>query len=113
MNDPNDDVFSFLTTPNESDFSSPTTAEVHAFQPVFLLLNIFLRDESHPSGPSVDGRNKRIDYMIQFLDRRLSEDGNFDGIGVENGDGSDSLPEFVGKCGGTAPIFKGRKLCKR
>ncbi|CAA7062211.1 unnamed protein product [Microthlaspi erraticum] len=43
--------------------------------------------------------------MIQFRDRRLSENGNFDGIRAENGDGSDSLPEFVGKCGGTR-IFK-------
>uniref|UniRef100_A0A1J3CCH6 Type II inositol 1,4,5-trisphosphate 5-phosphatase FRA3 n=1 Tax=Noccaea caerulescens TaxID=107243 RepID=A0A1J3CCH6_NOCCA len=106
QNDPNDDVFSFFTTPNESDFSSPTTATPSTlFNRCSYSSSSSSGDESHPSGPSVDDSNKRIDYMIQFLDRRLSEDGNFDGIGAENSDGSDSLPEFVGKCGGTG-IFK-------
>ncbi|CAH2065593.1 unnamed protein product [Thlaspi arvense] len=104
QNDQNDDVFSFFTTPNDTDSSAATPSTL--FNRCSYSSSSSSGDESHPSGPSVDDSNKRIDYMIQFLDRRLSEDGNFDGIGAENdGDGSDSLPEFVGKCGGTG-IFK-------
>ncbi|KAJ0256144.1 Type II inositol polyphosphate 5-phosphatase 15 [Hirschfeldia incana] len=107
----NDDVFSFFTTPNDSDFSSAATATPSTlFNPCsYSYSSSSSGDESHPSAPSVDDSNKRIDYMIQFLDRRLSQDGNHDAIGPENDDrdggGSDSLPEFVGKCGGTG-IFK-------
>ncbi|KAG7650666.1 Type II inositol polyphosphate 5-phosphatase 15 [Arabidopsis thaliana] len=95
QNDQNDDVFSFFSP----SFSAATPST---------LFNRSAYSSSSSSGddesqPSVDDSNKRIDYMIQFLDRRLSEDGNHDGIG--DGNGSDSLPEFVGKCGESG-IFK-------
>lgn len=100
QNDQNDDVFSFFAPPYESTFSAATPST---------LFNRSAYSSSSSSGdedssqPSVDDSNKRIDYMIQFLDRRLSEDGtNFDGIGDGN---ADSLPEFVGKCGESG-IFK-------
>ncbi|CAH8257037.1 unnamed protein product [Arabidopsis lyrata] len=99
QNDQNDDVFSFFSPPYESTFSAATPST---------LFNRSAYSSSSSSGddesqPSVDDSNKRIDYMIQFLDRRLSEDGNHDGIG--DGNGPDSLPEFVGKCGESG-IFK-------
>ncbi|KAL1223087.1 Type II inositol polyphosphate 5-phosphatase 15 [Cardamine amara subsp. amara] len=100
QNDQDDDVFSFFTAPYDSTFTATATPST--------LFNRSAYSSSSSSGdedsqPSIDDSNKRIDYMIQFLDRRLSEDGNYDGIGPENG--SDSLPEFVGKCGETG-IFK-------
>ncbi|XP_010551680.1 PREDICTED: type II inositol polyphosphate 5-phosphatase 15 isoform X2 [Tarenaya hassleriana] len=118
--DQDDDVFSFFTTPYDST-SSPAEPATAVATPS----SIFNRrsysssssssgDESQPFHPSIDDTNKRIDYMIQFLDRRLSDQVNFDEIGpVSGGVGSDgngfdrsgSLPEFVGKGGGTG-IFK-------
>lgn len=106
-NDQDDDVFSFFTAPHDSGFSAATPSTL--FNRCSYSSSSSSADESQPFGPSVDDSNKRIDYMIQFLDRRLSEDGNIDGIGPENGspdgDGSGFLAEFVGKCGGTG-IFK-------
>ncbi|KAG2713503.1 hypothetical protein I3760_04G178300 [Carya illinoinensis] len=51
------------------------------------------------SSKSIESTSKRLDYMLQFLDRKLSNDAS----GPQN-DGS-SLPEFVAKGGGTR-IFK-------
>ncbi|XP_010470435.1 PREDICTED: type II inositol polyphosphate 5-phosphatase 15 isoform X1 [Camelina sativa] len=100
-----DDVFSFFAPPYESTFSAATPSTLFNRS---AYSSSSSGDDEDSSQPSVDDSNKRIDYMIQFLDRRLSEDGNSDGIGGDrNGtDRSDSsLPEFVGKCGESG-IFK-------
>ncbi|PSR98150.1 Type II inositol polyphosphate 5-phosphatase [Actinidia chinensis var. chinensis] len=57
----------------------------------------------HDNEAVVQSAGRRLDYMIQFLDRKLSspESNNSSGIDEENR----SLPEFVGSGGGTG-IFK-------
>lgn len=63
------------------------------------------------SSNSVESTTKRLDYMLQFLDRKLSSQSvsysNHDGdIQDSDYDGSSSsLPEFIGRGGGTG-IFR-------
>lgn len=54
-------------------------------------------DESQPSYPSIDSTNRRLDYMIQFLDRNL--------LPQQTSRSNAFLPEFVAKGGGQG-IFK-------
>ncbi|XP_054801924.1 type II inositol polyphosphate 5-phosphatase 15-like isoform X2 [Prosopis cineraria] len=59
---------------------------------------------SIPAANSIKSTNKRLDYMLQFLDRKLSADHHNE----HSGQGSHSrpgLPEFVAKGGGNG-IFK-------
>ncbi|KAG4166179.1 hypothetical protein ERO13_A13G115200v2 [Gossypium hirsutum] len=49
-------------------------------------------DDSHPSYPSLHSTNRRLDYMIQFLDRNL--------LPQNTSRPKPSLPEFVAKGGG-------------
>ncbi|OIT38443.1 PREDICTED: type II inositol polyphosphate 5-phosphatase 15 isoform X2 [Nicotiana attenuata] len=64
-------------------------------------------DEEFSSGSGQSGAvRKRLDYMIQFLDRKLSSETAATSDGNTNGKSqSQGLPEFVGKGGGTG-IFK-------
>ncbi|KAJ8753067.1 hypothetical protein K2173_011835 [Erythroxylum novogranatense] len=55
-------------------------------------------EESEPSNSSMETTSKRLDYMIQFLDRKLSTPVNAD-------KSSCALPEFVGRGGGSG-IFR-------
>ncbi|XP_030540697.1 type II inositol polyphosphate 5-phosphatase 15-like isoform X2 [Rhodamnia argentea] len=61
---------------------------------------------------AISSTTKRLDYMLQFLDRKLSTSSSFDAPpagdtlgGERNSKGSAALPEFVGR-GGGAGVFK-------
>ena len=59
---------------------------------------------SLPTPNSIQSTNRRLDYMLQFLDRKLSTD-HHDRNSVQRNNSHPALSEFVAKGGGTG-IFK-------
>ncbi|KAJ9176057.1 hypothetical protein P3X46_011407 [Hevea brasiliensis] len=109
----NDDVFSSYSH-NHPDDSSFRKSKI--FDRYFSSSSSSSDDESQLSNSSMEATSKRLDYMIQFLDRKLSAPSNSkhtnngansadDDSYNSNRDQSSALPEFMGKGGGTG-IFR-------
>ncbi|KAJ6718177.1 TYPE I INOSITOL POLYPHOSPHATE 5-PHOSPHATASE 12 [Salix purpurea] len=118
--DPNDDVFFSVHSPpsqinnnDESSSSSPPVRTPKIFDR-YISSSISSQsssddDDLQPSNSisSLEASNKRLDYMIQFLDRKLSttstNTSNNDNVSPTHK--ASGLPEFIGK-GGGAGIFR-------
>ncbi|GLT45423.1 hypothetical protein SLA2020_192540 [Shorea laevis] len=78
----------------------------HVPPPRFFDRYSFSSSDDDESRPSLHSTNRRLDCMIQFLDRKLSTSNSNSGNPLEDGfHCPGSLPEFVGKGGGEG-IFR-------
>ncbi|KAK7278295.1 hypothetical protein RJT34_23321 [Clitoria ternatea] len=83
------------------DVSPPSPSHSHTHQTSPIYLHSSSSDDDVSPSNSIQSTNRRLDYMLQFLDRKLSADHR------RNSSGSrpSPLPEFVAK-GGGAGIFR-------
>ncbi|KAF2292043.1 hypothetical protein GH714_000300 [Hevea brasiliensis] len=112
--DLNDDVLSSYSHHHHDDDSSVRTPKI--FDRYFSSSSSSSDDESQLSNSSMEATSKRLDYMIQFLDRKLScpSNSNYTNNNANSADNdtnnskrnkSSALSEFIGKGGGTG-IFR-------
>ncbi|CAK7325999.1 unnamed protein product [Dovyalis caffra] len=116
--DPNDDVFFSIhyrsprANNDDSSSSSPPVRTPKIFDRYFSSSSPSSSDDDlqpSNSNPSLEASTKRLEYMIQFLDRKLSN--NNDSNPINNNDNvshrhkTSGLPEFISEGGGTG-IFR-------
>lgn len=117
--DENDDLFSALNlrnpspksnqNENQSKFSLDESHTGTLTAPKLFVDSPSSSSEDENDAVSLHSTSKRLDYMLQFLDRKLSVANDGDNNDKSNNNSSDghrpSLPEFEAK-GGGAGIFK-------
>ncbi|XP_027363068.1 type II inositol polyphosphate 5-phosphatase 15-like isoform X2 [Abrus precatorius] len=84
---------------NNDASSSPSHSHTHETSPLYL--HSSSSDDDVSSSNSIQSTNRRLDYMLQFLDRKLSADHRRHSSGSR----PSPLPEFVAR-GGGAGIFR-------